>query len=34
MIGMLILLPVLLGYVAYTYWVFRGKVAEDVEYDH
>ena len=34
LVGMLILLPVLLGYVAYTYWVFRGKVAEDVGYDH
>ncbi len=34
LVGMLILLPVLLGYVAYTYWVFRGKVAEDVGYHH
>ena len=34
LVGMLILLPVLLGYVGYTYWVFRGKVAEDVGYDH
>jgi cytochrome bd ubiquinol oxidase subunit II len=34
LVGMLILLPVLLGYVAYTYWVFRGKVGEDVGYDH
>ena len=30
----LILLPVLLAYVAYTYWVFGGKVGEDVGYDH
>ncbi len=34
LIGMLILLPVLLAYVAYTYWVFGGKVGEDVGYDH
>jgi cytochrome d ubiquinol oxidase subunit II len=34
LVGMLVLLPVLLGYVAYTYWVFRGKVAEDVGYHH
>jgi cytochrome d ubiquinol oxidase subunit II len=34
LVGMLILLPVLLGYVGYTYWVFRGKVGEDVGYDH
>jgi cytochrome d ubiquinol oxidase subunit II len=34
LVGVLILLPVLLAYVAYTYWVFGGKVAEDVGYDH
>ena len=34
LVGMLILLPVLLAYVGYTYWVFRGKVGEDVGYDH
>jgi cytochrome bd ubiquinol oxidase subunit II len=34
LVGMLVLLPVLLGYVGYTYWVFRGKVAEDVGYHH
>jgi cytochrome d ubiquinol oxidase subunit II len=34
LVGMLILLPILLAYFAYTYWVFRGKVAEDVGYDH
>lgn len=34
LVGMLILLPVLLGYFAYTYWVFRGKVGEDVGYHH
>jgi cytochrome bd ubiquinol oxidase subunit II len=32
LIGMLILLPVLLAYVAYTYWVFRGPVTEDAGY--
>ncbi len=34
LVGMLVLLPVLLGYFAYTYWVFRGKIGEDVGYDH
>ena len=34
LVGMLILLPVLLVYVGYTYWVFRGKVGEDVGYHH
>lgn len=34
LVGVLILLPVLLAYVAYTYWVFGGKVGEDVGYDH
>ncbi|RAK57583.1 cytochrome d ubiquinol oxidase subunit II [Phenylobacterium deserti] len=34
LVGMLALLPVLLGYVAYTYWVFRGKIGDDVGYDH
>jgi cytochrome d ubiquinol oxidase subunit II len=26
LVGILILLPVILGYTGYTYWVFRGKV--------
>lgn len=34
LVGVAILLPVLLAYVGYTYWVFRGKVAEDVGYQH
>ena len=34
LVGMLALLPVLLAYVAYTYWVFRGPVAEDEGYHH
>ena len=34
LVGMLILLPVLLLYVAYAYWVFRGKVPEDAGYHH
>jgi cytochrome bd ubiquinol oxidase subunit II len=28
MIGTMFLLPVILGYVAWSYWVFRGKVRE------
>ncbi len=30
LVGMLILLPVLIGYVAYTCWVFRGASARGV----
>jgi cytochrome d ubiquinol oxidase subunit II len=26
LVGALILLPVILGYTAYAYWVFRGKL--------
>jgi len=26
LLGTLLLLPVILGYTAWTYWVFRGKV--------
>lgn len=32
MVGTLFLLPVLLFYVAYSYWVFRGKVRSDIGY--
>ena len=32
LVGVLIMLPVILGYTAYTYWVFRGKVATDAGY--
>lgn len=32
--GAVVLLPVILGYTAYVYWVFRGKVADDVGYHH
>jgi cytochrome d ubiquinol oxidase subunit II len=34
LVGVLILMPILLVYVGYTYWVFRGKIAEDVGYHH
>lgn len=34
LVGMLILLPILLAYFGYTYWVFRGKAAEDMGYHH
>jgi cytochrome d ubiquinol oxidase subunit II len=33
MIGTLFLLPVILGYTGWSYWVFRGKVRGDVGYD-
>jgi cytochrome d ubiquinol oxidase subunit II len=32
LVGTVVLLPVILGYTAYSYWVFRGKVGEDVGY--
>lgn len=32
LVGALILLPVILGYTAYAYWVFRGKVGPDDGY--
>jgi cytochrome d ubiquinol oxidase subunit II len=32
LVGALILLPVILGYTAYVYWVFRGKVSADAGY--
>lgn len=32
LIGVVVLLPLILGYTAYSYWVFRGKVTADVGY--
>jgi len=32
LVGVAILLPVILAYTAYTYWVFRGKVSEEEGY--
>ncbi len=32
LIGVLFLIPVILGYTAWTYWVFRGKVRADAGY--
>jgi cytochrome d ubiquinol oxidase subunit II len=32
LIGTLLLLPVILMYTAWSYWVFRGKVRGDVGY--
>jgi cytochrome d ubiquinol oxidase subunit II len=32
LVGTLIVLPVILGYTAWAYWVFRGKVADDAGY--
>jgi cytochrome bd-type quinol oxidase subunit 2 len=31
-VGTLFLLPVILGYTAWSYWVFRGKVRADIAY--
>jgi cytochrome d ubiquinol oxidase subunit II len=32
LVGTLILLPIILGYTALIYWLFRGKVAEGESY--
>lgn len=32
LVGALVVLPVLLGYTALAYWVFRGKAADDLHY--
>ncbi len=32
LVGALVLLPIILGYTAYAYWVFRGKVGTDEGY--
>jgi cytochrome d ubiquinol oxidase subunit II len=34
LVGTAILLPLILGYTAYSYWVFRGKVDPDAAYRH
>ncbi|MGH8729563.1 MAG: cytochrome d ubiquinol oxidase subunit II, partial [Burkholderiales bacterium] len=34
LVGVLFLFPVILGYTAYSYWVFRGKVTRDAGYHH
>ncbi len=34
LIGTLFLLPIVLGYVAFVYWIFRGKVREGDSYHH
>jgi len=32
LLGTLVPLPMILGYIAFLYWLFRGKVAEDEAY--
>ena len=32
LIGTLILLPIILGYIVFVYWIFRGKVREGEGY--
>ena len=32
LVGVVVMLPVILGYTAYVYWVFRGKVTADAAY--
>ncbi len=34
LVGILILLPIILGYTAYSYWIFRGKVRAGSGYEH
>jgi len=31
-VGFVVLIPLILGYTAYAYWIFRGKVSRDVGY--
>jgi cytochrome d ubiquinol oxidase subunit II len=34
LVGVAALLPVILGYTAYVYWIFRGKVSDVDSYKH
>lgn len=34
LVGVLFLLPIILGYTAYSYWVFRGKIKQGEGYHH
>jgi cytochrome d ubiquinol oxidase subunit II len=34
LLGTLVLLPMILGYIAFVYWLFRGKVREGESYHH
>lgn len=34
LVGALIMLPIILAYTGYVYWIFRGKVAADAGYHH
>ena len=34
LIGTLFLLPIILMYTGWSYWVFRGKVRSDIGYGH
>ncbi|MCC5860784.1 MAG: cytochrome d ubiquinol oxidase subunit II [Gammaproteobacteria bacterium] len=34
LIGFLFVIPIVLGYTAWTYWVFRGKVSDEAGYGH
>jgi cytochrome bd ubiquinol oxidase subunit II len=34
LVGTLLLLPIILTYTGWSYWVFRGKVRADVGYGH
>jgi cytochrome d ubiquinol oxidase subunit II len=34
LIGALFMLPIILGYTALVYWIFRGKVREGETYHH
>ena len=34
LIGAVIMLPIILGYTAYVFWIFRGKMSADAGYHH
>ena len=33
-VGAVIMLPIILGYTAYVFWIFRGKMSADAGYHH
>jgi cytochrome d ubiquinol oxidase subunit II len=34
LLGTLLLLPIILGYIVFVYWLFRGKVKAGESYEH
>jgi cytochrome d ubiquinol oxidase subunit II len=34
LVGVSVMIPIILAYTAYSYWIFRGKITQDVGYHH